>query len=376
MSDPAAPPRERRIRRRWPRVVLVVVLVLVALVVAARVALEPIAKHQVEQALARLHGVRSSFGAFHLKALKLTAEVDDLKIDKVTPSGQTSPFVSAKKVEASLYGKEFLHGHVVANIEVLAPRVEIISAEKGSERNAAPDIARVLEKVTGLRLDRLAVRKGELVFVDNEVKGRPRIRLTGIELTLENFATRAALARGEPAILAASATLERSGQLSVFATADPLAKKLTFACEARLIGLDMRDVAPLLAAISGVKASGTLDVSARFRSDAGHLTGGVRPVLQNPSVEQAKPGLDNALKAALADGAVNILSDRVPNRNAVATTIPIHGDVEQPGVEAWPTVIAVVRNAFVVGLTDSLTNLPPKSAKPGEAEARRAPGRK
>ena len=77
----------------------------------------------------------------------------------------------------------------------------------------------------------------------------------------------------------------------------------------------------------------------------------------------AKPGLGARIKAALSDAALKILSDRVPGRNAVATTIPMEGDLTRPDTKLWPTIAGVIRNAFVSGLADSVDNLPPKEAK-------------
>ena len=91
----------------------------------------------------------------------------------------------------------------------------------------------------------------------------------------------------------------------------------------------------------------------------GTLTGGVKPILKNVKVAAADNKLGDKIKAALADVAVKIFSDRVPGRNAVATIIPIHGDLKKPDVQLVPTVLAVLRNAFVEGLSSSLTNVPP-----------------
>ena len=43
--------------------------------------------------------------------------------------------------------------------------------------------------------------------------------------------------------------------------------------------------------------------------------------------------------------------------NAVATVIPVHGDLRQPDVQIIPSLLAVLRNAFVEGLSASLANL-------------------
>ena len=81
--------------------------------------------------------------------------------------------------------------------------------------------------------------------------------------------------------------------------------------------------------------------------------------MKNVKVAAADNKLGDKIKAALADVGVKILSDRVPGRNAVAAIIPIHGDLKKPDVQLVPAVLAVVRNAFVEGLSSSLTNVPP-----------------
>ena len=75
---------------------------------------------------------------------------------------------------------------------------------------------------------------------------------------------------------------------------------------------------------------GLIDVFASVTCKRGMLTGGVKPILKNVKVEAADDKLGDKIKAVLADVAVNILSDRVPGRNAVATIIPIHGDLQAP----------------------------------------------
>jgi hypothetical protein len=96
-------------------------------------------------------------------------------------------------------------------------------------------------------------------------------------------------------------------------------------------------------------------------------------------VKSARPGLGAKLKALLADVALDLFSDDVPGRDAVATTIPIRGTVDRPQVEGIPTILGIVRNAFVAGLANSLQNLPPKEAseqRPVDAgQARRPPSR-
>jgi hypothetical protein len=356
-------------RGRWPRILGFAVVVLVVLLGIARLALEPVIAHEMRGALARMEDKRGTFSRVHVSVTRLSYEVEGLRIDKVAADGTARPYLAVDRLELGLYWSELIRGHVVGGLAADRPRVVLVSSKRPGEEQKRADVtevAHLLLQLAAFRIDRAEVRQGEVQWVDEQVRERPRLTLHRLEATVENLSTRNALARGEPTVLAASGTLERSGQVSVFASADPLAKAFTFAGQARIVGLELEELGPLLGATTGVKPDrGTLDVSARFKAEDGHLTGVVRPVVRNPSVHQAKPGLGDAIKTALADVSIDILSDRVPGRNAVATTIPIQGDLTGPQTQLWPTILGVIRNAFVAGLSDSLGRLPSGS---GSAE--------
>ncbi len=352
--------RSRRIRRG----IAIAIAAVAVLVIAARIALTPFLESKVRDALRHMHGMRGTFSTMDLSVVHLSWALHDLDVEKLSPEGHRTPYVRAARIQIGLYWKELLRGHLVGAAELDRPKLSLVSAKEPQNEQKvgeAPELGKKLQQITPFRLDRVEVRDGELLWIDAHAPERPKLWLHGIEATLENFATRAAMARGEPSVLAASATLQRSGKVSIFASADPLAKGLTFAGQARLRGLQLTELGALLAATQGVTPTrGTLDINAAFRSVDGHVTGGVRPVLKNADVQQAKPGLGARLKSFLADITIKVLSDRVPGRNAVATTIPLEGDVQDANAQLWPTVLGVIRNAFVAGLADSLTNLPPK----------------
>jgi hypothetical protein len=225
-------------------------------------------------------------------------------------------------------------------------------------------------------VDRAQVKDGEILFIDAREPERPRLWFHGIEATLENFATRPALARGEPTVLAARGVLQRTGRVSAFATADPLAKQLTFAGQGRVEGLQLAELGGLLASKGGIAPDkGVLDLSVRFQAADGRLTGGLRPILKDAGTRAAEPGLRAKIVSALADASLKIFEDDVPGREAVATTIPIVGRVDDPDLQLVPTILGVIRNAFVRGLADSLAGLPPPKAETREGvleQARRA----
>jgi hypothetical protein len=356
-------------RRRVPR--LAVWIAAVALVlVAARLALDPLATWRTRRLLSGLEGMRATFADVEVHVLGLSYAVRDLRIEKVAAGGSALPFFRADRIFVALAWRELVHGHVVARIDLDAPELNVIQKqasgkpESAQQIQEAPKVGRKLEDLAPFLVDRAQVKDGAVTIVDASKPETPVVRIHGIELTLENFATRPALTRGEPTVLAARGTLQKTGRISVFATADPLAKRVTFAGQGRLEDLHLDELSDVIGAHADVTPrKGTLDMSVRFRAVDGRITGGVRPILTGVDTKASKPGLLAKIESALADAALSLFKDDVAGRHAVATTIPLSGTVSDPHAQPIPTVIGVLRNAFVRGLADSMSGLPPPKAK-------------
>lgn len=361
-------------------------LALAVLLLAARLALDPLVTWRTRVALDGLEGMRGRFSDVEVRVRDLSYAIDDLRIEKISAGGASVPFFSVERARFGLYWRQLLGGDVVARVDLLGPRLNLLQAgssderevpeSRGQEAEETPVIARALERLAPFRIDRAQIKDGTVAWIDAREHERPALRVHGIEATLENFATRPALAKDEPTVLALRGTVQRTGRLSLFATADPLAKAYTFAGQARLEGFHLSELGELLEAKQGViPDEGVADVSLRVRAERGRLSGGVRPILKDPGLKAADPGLGSRLKALLGDVALEIFSDDVPGRDAVATTIPIVGTVEGPSVQLVPTILGVIRNGFVRGLADSLAGLPPPKAADKEGvleQARRA----
>ncbi|WP_242340475.1 DUF748 domain-containing protein [Anaeromyxobacter sp. SG66] len=365
--------------RRGRKRLLVALAILFVVLVGARAALDPLVTWRTRKVLAGMEGMRGRFQDVDVSVHDLSYAIRGLRIEKLAPGGSALPYFQVERASFGLYFKELVRGHVVAAVELEKPKLTLVSAKEQPRKQGAaeaPQVGHGIEALAPFRLDRLQVKDGELRWVDEREPERPELWVHRIEGTLENFATRKALAKNEPTVLAARGVLQRSGAVSLFATADPLAKKLTFAGQGRLERLQLVELASIVGAKAGIAPDkGELDMSLRFRAEGGKISGGVRPILKDAGTRPAKPGLGPKLKSLLADVTLSIFKDDVPGREAVATTIPIQGTVDDPEAQAVPTILGIVRNAFVRGLEDGLSGLPPPEAKRPEnvvEQARRA----
>jgi hypothetical protein len=345
-------------RKRW--LFLWIPLGIVGLALLALLFINPIVAYGTQRGLDRLKGTSGSFHGLHVTVFHPGYNVYGLKIVEVPAAQHKEPIFYADRVEMRWSWREIFHGHLVRRIKMWNPKavIPMRPGENGKPAQPPLEIARTLESVPSAGLERLEVVGGELTLVDEHHQGQ-RVWLHDVNATLENLTSRKKLMEGLPVLVTVRGKLQKTGDVVLFVTADPFDKGLTFAGSAELRHMALADLHQFTT-IKGLKLpEGSIDLFASVTCKRGQLTGGVKPILKNVKVEAADSGLGNKIKAVLADVAVKLFSDRVPGRNAVAAVIPIHGDLKNLQVQLVPTVLAVLRNAFVEGLSASLSNVPP-----------------
>jgi hypothetical protein len=350
---------------RWLRRSLVAAAVVVAVLVIVRLLLDPVATHYTRKALDDAEGVRGDFHSVHVTVFPPGYQIRRIKIVPHPGDDWKHPLFYAERVAVRVDWRELLHGRLAAGARLDQPKMSIAKRDKKEKQAAGlPDVRDALERVTPVRVARVEIRDGEVLYRDMTAPRTPEIWVHDIELAVENLTTRPKLARGRPVTVSGRAKLGRSGDVTLFVSADPFASKLTFAGEAAVKGWKVAELFDLVEPATGLQTPvGTLDLFAEFKAAAGAISGGVKPVLKNVEVRPTEDDLGNKLKALIADEGLHLFSDRVPERNAVATVVPIKGRLDKPDVQLWPTVLGVVRNAFVQGISSGFTHLPPRTAE-------------
>ena len=370
--------------RRHP-VLLAVLLGIAALLIAGRLALNPFVARHTRQVLQSLKGYRGSFDDVSISLSHLSYTIDGLKLVQVpTPPGASEkrPFFYAQRIRIGLHWRDLIHEQeLVGDVELDRPKLNLIAGKsEGTSQTgiADPELGDKIKRLSPLSVERIQLIGAEVAFTDDTASGSPSIWLHDLDATLENLATRVGLSHGEPTTLAASGTLQKTGQVSVFVTADPLARKLGFSGRAAVRHLALTDVGNFLVKKADLSPrKGSIDLFAEFDAHGGRIAGGVKPVLKDVDVKPAKGGLGPKLKSWIANAALDIFSDRVPGRHAAAAVIPMEGTVNGPQPQLWPTIWGVLRNAFVAGLESGFARLP--AGKPAEKgvlpQARSAPAK-
>jgi len=371
-DQPAAVPRGRA--RKWPRRVLIGLAILLAIIVVVRIVLDPIAAHYTRKALSAAEGMESRFDGVHVTVFPPGYEIRQLAVVE-TPGGTWKrPLFEVDRAAVSLYWRRLLQGRIGIALRLDQPKIQITQrseaptevkkqVEKHKPRSAM-EVASKLEELMPARVERIEVRRGEFSFRDIGAAGHPEVALHRIEAAVENIATRRTLDKGQPSTASLSAVLGKSGDLSVFVSSDLFAKSINLAGNAALHGWKVEELYQLEKARTDLQTpQGTLDLFAEFKVRNGDISGGVKPVLKNVEVKPADENLFTKVKAWFADEALHLFSDRVPGREALATVVPIQGHLDNPDVQIVPTVLSILRNAFVEGISSGFSHLPPPISK-------------
>jgi hypothetical protein len=365
----AAEPTTQRRRGlgRVPRRLAVALGIVVALLVILRLVLDPIAAHYTRKALASGEGFRGAFADVHVSVLPPGFSIARLKIIEHPKGRWEDPIYYVERARISILWRELLRGHLVANAWIDRPKILVISRQEERTARKAKTIGEQLEEKFPLRIDRIDIDRGEVLLARGTGDEAPELWIHRADLVAENMATRKALMEGEHAKLRGSARVQRSGKLSLAFNMDPWAKGLTFSGKARLEDLALRELYAFTRNRADLQAKqGTIDLYVDVRARNGRIDGGVKPVLKNVEVEAARKDLGTRLEAALADAAIDLAENEDQGDDRVATVIPIRGTVSDAHAQLVPTILGVVRNAFVVGLSAGFSGIPPREASKKE----------
>jgi hypothetical protein len=365
-----APEQAAPRQRAWPRRTLIALIALLVLVVVIRIVLDPIAEHYTREALAQAKGMESKFQSVHVTVFPPGYEIHGLQLVEKPGGTWKRPLFAVERAAISLYWRRLLRGQIASELRLDEPKIRITQhseapaevkeqVEKRTPESAS-DVPAKLGAMMPARVERIEVRRGSFSFRDADSKKQPGIALSRIEMAVENLATRPELTDGRPATASLSAVLGKSGDLSGFVSADLFAKQLNIAGNMALRGWQVKELYELAKANTELQTpEGTLDMFAEFKVKNGKISGGVKPVLKNVEVRPTDDSLGNRIKAWVADMSLDLFSDDVPGRDAVATVVPLQGHIDDPKAQVWPTVLSIVRNAFVQGIASGFAHLPP-----------------
>lgn len=352
-------------RKRWAWLLAGLVLV----VIGVRLALNPVADHYTRRWLNQFPTLKGDYQQLSVSLFPPGIELHNLTLAEQPRVGQEPPLLFAERVRGHLRVGQLLRGEFVVRARMDAPKFSYVvrkSVEREVEETArrleepVQELLRLVRTLPPLSVERLEVRDGELLIVEAREEGSPSVWVHKLEATVENLPTSAERSGGMPTLLAASGTVQRSGELSLFLTLDPFQSQPTFAGRMRLAGQQLSDFSALTKAKADVIIpKGEMDLSAIFVAREGRILGSLKSEVKNADFKAADEDFGSKLKAALGDAALSLFERDKQGEDRLATVVPINGRLKSPDVGLGAAVTGVLRNAFVEGIASGFAGMVP-----------------
>lgn len=358
----------------WLRLFGMLVVALVVLAVIAGFSAGPILKRYINDQLAKVPDYDGHVDQVSVSLLRGKYILENVVIRSRGHEDQP-PLVAFSRADVNLEYRPLLHGEILASIDIdgadltiAAPKPRTEPADKNLK--APQKVERWQDVMAGLfpiEISDLHVTQSRVHYVDQFSNPKVDVSMNIETLNATGLSNqrdpKTAGAASYPARLACRATTTGNGVLTVTTSFDPLADWPHFILRVELDHVDMPPFNDFLEAYANADvAKGNCDLETEMRADRGHYDGYVKPFFRDLNFDRPsdkdKPLGKRIEKKALSLAAALLRNDQ----GKVATRAPFSGDFKSGGVETWPTIMGLLRNAFIQALRQGFDGQVPKTA--------------
>ena len=354
---PFSPPLLHRVRR-WPRRVLLTIGTLVIALVAARVALPYVVKHQVNQRLQSIPGYTGRVQDIGIALFRGAYTLEGVEIYKV--SGQVQePFVLAERIDFSVAWRELFRGKVVSDIAVERGELTFVAGE--TEATTQTDVDRrwqeVIQDLFPLEVAHFELTDGMLRYQDTRRTPNVDLFVKNMHVIATGLRNRPGGEGGEfPAEITIVGDSLGGGRLRLAISAEPLAAQPHFHLSAKLEDVNLPALNDSLKAYANVDVSrGTFQLAAEMAGRDGGFQGYVKPFFEDldfNNLEDREKGVLSRIWENVIQGLAWLVKNKP--RDQVATRIPFQGRFGDPQVGLWATITNLFRHGFIRAFTPTI----------------------
>ncbi|HVW21609.1 MAG TPA: DUF748 domain-containing protein [Opitutaceae bacterium] len=367
----------KRDLRRTELVVAIIVVVLIAF----RLALPAILKHEINQRLANIADYDGHVDDVGVHLLHGGYSMHRLVVKKKGARGN-EPFVNADDIRFTIAYRDLLHGRFTSDIVITRGVMNFETGASpqakqnlGSAKTAAgvPKPARPWQDAFK---DLFPIKIGHLELIDSRIhylnkSADPPVNLSidHLELTANGLRTRPDPQTGPlPATITANGRTIGGGHFHLEIKVEPLVQPPHFTLKLALEQVDLTALNPFLLHSADVDVGrGTLEVYTEINASGGNYQGYVKPMLTNLDFhnrkDEQRPPLQLLWKDIVA-AVTRLLRDK--QQKQVATVIPFSGKFATgSNIGVGATVRTLFYNGFVQALRRGLESNPAVAKKGG-----------
>jgi hypothetical protein len=341
--------QRRRHRFGWQQITLWIVLLLVIALLGARLYLPVWLKDYVNEQLNSMPGYRGSVSDIGVQLFRGAYTIKGLEINKID-KGIPVPFLSIVLSDISLQWGALIHGRIVSDVHLTRPVVNFAVSQNGvtKQTGADADWQRVIKNLVPIDINLLEIDNGKVTYRDFSTDPKVDLYITNLYGTLTNMRNVVDIDTALPSSIDITGDSIGRGKLGVKGRMNVLAPQwIDMDIDGKLESAQLPAFNDFTEACCALDfKGGILDVYAEMAVRNGNVTGYVKPLVRDLSVDRI-PEETNPIQmawSAVASGVIEIFTNQ--SKDQFATKVPLSGNLGHVETSIWPTLGGIVRNAF------------------------------
>jgi hypothetical protein len=338
-----------------------VLFAVLILLIAVRLMLPYIVLRYLNKQLADMGGYTGHVEDVEIQLIRGAYQINDLRIRKVNGKLK-EPFVFIPKTDLSIEWKSLFKGRLVSEVETYEPVINFAFSEDEatSQTGAEVDWTAYLKDLLPIDINRFAVINGTVNLASLITQPRADISLKNFQGEIRNIRNVEDKTNKLPSPVVATGNIPGyGGALNFSANMNLLKVFPDFDYNMEFTELQLAKLNTLAREYANVDfESGTMSVYSEMAMLDGKLNGYLKPLAKSVEVfrinEHENRSVGKFFTELLAQTGVAIFKNQ--RHDQVATRIPLNGTVDDIKTATWPSVLGVLRNAYIEAFKGEFDN--------------------
>lgn len=331
-----------------------IIVSIVTLLIIGRILLPSIILHYLNDYLENdVDAYVGHINDFDLSLWRGAYQIEEFSLKRKT-SKNPVPFMDIKKADISISWKALFRGKFLVDLVVDGAKINFTDSSKKDQKQLGVEAKNetwgdLLDSIVPFNLESLKITKGEVHFINNELKTPIDIHLTKAELMAHNIHNSKKHKGSAFSDYDFSAVIQEDADIKSKGTFNILAKPITFDTDLSITKLNLTKLNEFAKVYGPLDlTSGEFNFFMEIATHKGKLRGYVKPLFTNMDVRAGAKEKDDSLKELvyeLLTAVTNIILKNSKSKS-FATKVPIKGTTDKPEFEVGKGIWEAIDNGF------------------------------
>lgn len=326
--------------------------------VALHLALPPLIKWYVNTNLNDVNGMRITIRDVDLKIWRGAFEIEGFMVREPAVK-EDVPLLYAGSLHFTIDWNAIFHGRIVSDVNIDTLEVNFVNRPDSlvaASDSARKTLAQELADLVPIDINELLITNGNISYKDFQSNPTVDISLSDLNVEANNLSNVVHEGDTLPAIIEGRAYTLGGGELNMEVNVNVMRDIPNLDMQLSLEDAQLAELNDFFRAYGKFDfQSGTMSVYSEIAVADGVVDGYNKAILEDINIvdktERERQRVIRDTYESVLEGVAEVFSVK---EDKLATKVPIEGSIEAPGIEAFPTLFTMIRNAWIKGMENQL----------------------